>query len=113
LVAVIRHAHVTRSIFCIQVVYSISLHGEVLRTDMRVLNTGDSDFDFTAALHTYFEVAGIEKAKVTGLKGLVSLNQSLPILLCASDSLTKQLFFSVFRTAIVFLEKARLRNKEL
>lgn len=53
-------------------VYSISLHGESLRTDMRVLNTGNSKFEFTAALHSYFEVAGITNAKVKGLKGLVS-----------------------------------------
>ena len=30
--------------------------GELLRVDMRVLNTGNSAFDFTAALHTYIEV---------------------------------------------------------
>jgi glucose-6-phosphate 1-epimerase len=58
-----------------KVAYSIALHGEILRTDMRVMNTGDSTFDFTAALHTYLEVAGIESAKVTGLKGLVSIKR--------------------------------------
>lgn len=52
-------------------VYSVALHGDILRTDMRVLNTGDTTFDFTAALHTYLEVAGIESARVRGLKGLV------------------------------------------
>lgn len=30
--------------------------GELLRADMRVLNTGLKPFDFTAALHTYIEV---------------------------------------------------------
>jgi len=55
-----------------KVAYSIALHGETLRTDMRVLNTGDSEFDFSAALHTYLEVAGVENARVRGLKGLVS-----------------------------------------
>ena len=53
-------------------VYSITLHGDLLKTDMRVVNTGDSTFEFTAALHTYLEVAGVENAKVLGLKGLVS-----------------------------------------
>lgn len=53
------------------VAYSISLHGETLKTDMRVLNKGSEAFDFTAALHSYFEVAGVENAKVNGLKGLV------------------------------------------
>lgn len=55
-----------------KVVYSITLHGDLLKTDMRVMNTGDSTFDFTGALHTYLEVDGVEKAKVMGLKGLVS-----------------------------------------
>jgi glucose-6-phosphate 1-epimerase len=65
----------TRKMFphAFKVVYSISLHGETLKTDWRVVNTGDSTFSFAAALHTYFEVAGIEKAKVLGLKGLVRL----------------------------------------
>ena len=38
---------------------------------MRVLNKGLEPFSFTAALHSYFEVAGIENARVSGLKGLV------------------------------------------
>ena len=41
-------------------VYTVTLHGEQLRTDFRVLNTGDQPFDFTAALHSYFEVLDIE-----------------------------------------------------
>lgn len=55
------------------VAYSISLHGETLQTDMRVLNKGLEPFSFTAALHSYFEVAGIENARVSGLKDLVRL----------------------------------------
>ena len=38
----------------------MTLHGEQLRTDLRILNTGDQPFDFTAALHSYFEVLDIE-----------------------------------------------------
>jgi glucose-6-phosphate 1-epimerase len=45
-------------------VYTITLHGEQLRTDFRVVNTGDAPFEFTAALHTYFEVLGVDKARV-------------------------------------------------
>jgi D-hexose-6-phosphate mutarotase len=41
-------------------VYSVTLHGEQLRTDLRVINTGESRFDFTAALHTYIEVLDIK-----------------------------------------------------
>jgi D-hexose-6-phosphate mutarotase len=42
----------------------VTLHGEQLRTDFRVLNTSDKPFDFTTALHTYFEVLHVDKAKV-------------------------------------------------
>lgn len=42
----------------------MTLHGEQLRTDFRVMNTGDKPFDFTTALHTYFEVLHVDKAKV-------------------------------------------------
>jgi D-hexose-6-phosphate mutarotase len=45
-------------------VYTVTLHGEQLRTDFRVINTGDAPFTFTAALHSYFEVLGVTKAKV-------------------------------------------------
>ncbi|KAF8070973.1 putative glucose-6-phosphate 1-epimerase [Scenedesmus sp. PABB004] len=57
-------------------VYTVTLHGEQLRTDFRVINTGDTPFEFTSALHTYFEVLHISKAKVTGLKGLTYLDKS-------------------------------------
>lgn len=52
-----------------QAVYNVRLHGEQLVCDLRVINTDDKPFDFTAALHTYIEVLAIEKAKITGLKG--------------------------------------------
>ncbi|GLI68039.1 hypothetical protein VaNZ11_012362 [Volvox africanus] len=54
-------------------VYTVSLHGEQLACQLRVINTDDKSFDFTGALHTYIEVLAIEKAKVTGLKGLTYL----------------------------------------
>jgi glucose-6-phosphate 1-epimerase len=41
-------------------VYTVTLHDEQLRTDFRVINTGDKAFEFTAALHTYIEVLDIE-----------------------------------------------------
>ncbi|CAK0757552.1 hypothetical protein CVIRNUC_002550 [Coccomyxa viridis] len=56
-------------------VYTVTLHGEQLRTDLRILNTGDQPFDFTAALHSYFEVLDIEVAKVRGLQGLTFLDK--------------------------------------
>ena len=42
----------------------------------RVLNEDDKSFDFTAALHSYFEVLGIDVASVQGLKGLTYLDKS-------------------------------------
>jgi len=60
-----------------KVVYNVSLHGEVLRTDLRVINTDDKPFDFTAALHTYIEVLSIAKARVMGLKGLTYLDKGV------------------------------------
>ena len=69
-------------------VYSVSLHGEKLRTDFRVFNTGKEPFEFTAALHTYFEVADVSQAKVNGLHNLKYLDKvgalwSLSVLLLA------------------------------
>lgn len=52
-----------------KVVYTITLHGEQLQTQFRVINNDTKPFDFSAALHTYIEVLSIDKAKVTGLKG--------------------------------------------
>jgi glucose-6-phosphate 1-epimerase len=57
-------------------VYTVTLHGEQLKTDFRVINTGDKAFDFTTALHTYIEVLDVKKAKVTGLKGLTYMDKS-------------------------------------
>ena len=58
-----------------KVVYSVALHGETLRTDLRVLNTDDKPFDFSAALHSYIEVLDVEKAGVRGLQGLDYLDK--------------------------------------
>lgn len=59
-----------------KVVYTLTLHGEELQTIYRVLNEDDKPFQFTAALHSYFEVLDIDLAKVTGLKGLTYLDKS-------------------------------------
>jgi glucose-6-phosphate 1-epimerase len=53
-----------------KLVYTVTLHGETLKTDFRVVNEGKASFDFTTALHSYFEVADIEKATIKGLKGV-------------------------------------------
>lgn len=56
-------------------VYTVMLHGEQLKTELRVLNTDDKPFEFKTALHTYIEVLDIAKARVTGLKGLTFLDK--------------------------------------
>ncbi len=53
----------------------MTLHGELLRTDLRIINTGDKPFEFTSALHTYIEVLDINKATVKGLKDLEYLDK--------------------------------------
>lgn len=58
-----------------KLVYKVSLHNETLTTDMRVVNTGTESFTFTAALHTYIEVAGVRNAAVKGLRGLEFLDK--------------------------------------
>jgi hypothetical protein len=41
-------------------VYTVRLEGETLHTLLEVTNTGDSEFDFTASLHSYFGIDDIE-----------------------------------------------------
>lgn len=55
--------------------YTVTLDGEVLRTKLAVTNTGDSAFDFTASLHSYFAVEDVEAANVRGLQGLEYLDR--------------------------------------
>ena len=67
----------TREIYphAFKVVYTVTLHGDHLCTEFRVVNTGDAVLSFTGALHGYFEVAHVSKARVTGLQGLKTLNK--------------------------------------
>ncbi|KAI3432413.1 hypothetical protein D9Q98_003967 [Chlorella vulgaris] len=74
---VLRDNEYTRKMWphAFEVAYSVSLHGELLQADMRVQNTGDKPFEFTAALHSYIEVSDVAEAKVRGLKGLEYLDK--------------------------------------
>lgn len=45
------------------------LDEQTLTVSYHVANTGDSDFDFQAVLHTYFYVADISQTAIHGLKG--------------------------------------------
>eukprot|EP00854_Cymbomonas_tetramitiformis_P016796 gene16796-19954_t len=48
---------------------TITLSEGKLTATLKVMNTGDEEFDFTASFHTYF-AADIEKVAVSGLDGL-------------------------------------------
>jgi len=45
--------------------YAVSLTDSSLATELTVTNTGDSAFDFTAALHSYWSITGINKIKIS------------------------------------------------
>jgi glucose-6-phosphate 1-epimerase len=47
-----------------------TIGGRNLQVELRVTNTGDSAFDFTAALHTYFRIADFATARLEGLRGV-------------------------------------------
>ena len=49
--------------------------GKGLVVDMKVINTGNGPFDFTGALHTYFNVSDISKVKVHGLEDSLYFDQ--------------------------------------
>lgn len=76
---VLTDSEATRKIWphAFRAVYRVTLHGETLKTEFAVNNTGDAPFTFTGALHTYVEVADIRTAKVSGLAGLTFLDKTV------------------------------------
>jgi glucose-6-phosphate 1-epimerase len=48
---------------------TVSLAGRNLDIELAITNTGDTTFDFTAALHTYFHCHDLLKLQVEGLQG--------------------------------------------
>lgn len=50
--------------------YTVSLRSEGLHVRFEVQNCDETDFQFTALLHTYFNVESIDSVKIEGLKGL-------------------------------------------
>jgi hypothetical protein len=62
--------------------YMVDLSAGTLRVELRVINYGDTNMTFTAALHTYFAVEDIDKVRLLGeFKGpsaLLSLQSYLP-----------------------------------
>jgi len=73
----------------------------------QVHNTDSKPFEFTAAIHSYFEVLSVDKAKVTGLKG-EELTTSRRVRVrcrhapCRADSLTVQP-----RSGLTYLDKGK------
>lgn len=58
--------------------FTTTLTGESLDTELVVKNTGKQAFDFQAALHSYFDLSDIEKVTVGGsFKGKTFLNKML------------------------------------
>ncbi len=50
--------------------YTVTLAGDTLQLDFSVSNTGDTVFQFTTALHTYFKLEDIHETLLHGLGGL-------------------------------------------
>jgi len=46
--------------------YLVSLAEDGLSTQLQVLNTGDSDFSFTGALHSYFDISSTKNLAIKG-----------------------------------------------
>lgn len=57
---------------------SMAIGGPRLRLGLRVANTGDAAFTFTAALHSYFRVHDLATARVEGLRGVRFLTRGAP-----------------------------------
>ena len=50
------------------------LVGKSLEIKLNVANTGDQNFEYSAALHSYFSVSGIENIAIKGLQGATYYN---------------------------------------
>ncbi len=50
--------------------YTVTLAGDTLQLDFSVTNTGDTVFQFTTALHTYFKLEDLTQTELYGLGGL-------------------------------------------
>mmetsp|Transcript_27266 Transcript_27266/g.43872 ORF Transcript_27266/g.43872 Transcript_27266/m.43872 type:complete len:347 (+) Transcript_27266:64-1104(+) len=68
--------------------YTVDLADDQLKTKLEVLNTGDKPFDFTGALHSYFDVSNINDVKICGpFKGqnIIDRMQSPPATITADS----------------------------
>ena len=53
-----------------QVLYRITLGARYLTCKLQIVNRGSAPFLFQALLHTYYNLASLEGAKITGLDGV-------------------------------------------
>lgn len=59
---------------------------EMLTVSLRITNSGDSPFSFTAALHNYFAVANVQLSAVHGFAGLVYVDKALGGTRCVEEA---------------------------
>jgi|WetSurSiteA1Bulk_404760.scaffolds.fasta_scaffold20962_1 glucose-6-phosphate 1-epimerase len=56
--------------------YTISLEKDSLSLSLKIQNTDDHPFKFTAALHTYFRVDDIREVQIAGLNGVDYIDEA-------------------------------------
>ena len=56
--------------------YTVSLEKGSLSLSLKLLNTDDQPFEFTAALHTYFRVDDIREVQIAGLNGVDYIDEA-------------------------------------
>ena len=66
--------------FPFRAVHSISLHGDQLRSDLRIYNVGSQPVSFTAMLHSHIEVVDVATSQVKGLEGSTTSMVKGPLL---------------------------------
>jgi glucose-6-phosphate 1-epimerase len=64
---------------------------EMLTVSLRIINSGDSPFSFSAALHNYFAVTDVQLAAIQGLAGLVYLDKMAEMSRCVEEARELQL----------------------
>ena len=70
--------------FAFRAVHSVSLHGDQLRSDLRVYNLETHPVSFSAMLHSFIEVVAVSACRVVGLEGaFTTLVRSAPLIVLA------------------------------
>lgn len=58
--------------FCAEMIFVI---GKTLTATLKIINTSVSQFEYTCALHSYFNISSIEEIKIEGLQNTAYYNQ--------------------------------------